>query len=157
MFRKKIIPYLSLRVLFIIAFISFGCSTVKKKAVLPESGMKAGRESSAKKIARQFTDDVVVFLNLHQIDLDNDGQKDIVALYTTRDANSRGVKVIKVRNGKGNIIYKHIFNNPFATMEIKKEIPRIIVKERSTAMFFSPISIYRWNGQMFVSEKRYKP
>jgi hypothetical protein len=144
MIKRHKIVLLGLQVLMIIVLFSLGCSTLKNKT-----------SSNPQACKKQVTDDVVVFLDLRQIDVDNDGEKDILALYLTRN-NLNGVKIIKTDNkGDGHVIFKQLFFTNNAAIKINNGIPMIIIKERfSIPFWFALKKTYRWNGEGFFSEKR---
>src|SRR3989338_488434 len=98
MVNKKIIKS-TVGFLFMTAFILSGCATTGKTGVSTQGGVK--------KMA--ISEDVLVFRDLQQIDLDAYGKKEIVAVYTT-SSNSTGVKVIKVNEReKGIIVFEKKF------------------------------------------------
>jgi hypothetical protein len=132
--------FFGLQILIII--FALGCVTTKNKTV-----------STKQVFPRKLTDDVVFFRNLQQVDLDNDGQKDIVALYVNH-YNLNAVKIIKPNNkGRGNVVFKQIFSSNDAVMRISNGTPVIIVKERFSIPWFTQKKAYRWNGEGFMSEK----
>lgn len=141
---------------FLMLFLLGGCvpahKVVSLKAVSPEvvSPTMVTRQETMKKIM----DDVLVFLDLQQIDLDKDGEKEIVAIYTT-GVNSTGVKVIKFSRDIGSIIFERIFSTPNTKFEVKKGIPTLIVYESNYVRGFSRLrKVYRWDGKSFKLEER---
>ena len=148
MVKKQVILAREIKILFIIIFLlglGGGCSTVSKKASLP-----AVKQEPQKRI----TDDVRNFLDLQQIDLDKDGEKEIIAIYAT-GVNSSGVKVIKFDKDRGNVIFERIFNTPNTKFEMKKGIPTIIVEEtvQATGCTGGRLkNIYCWDGKAFILE-----
>jgi len=119
----------------LILFLLSGCVTTSKA---PESEVKKG-----------VLDDVLVFRDLEQIDLDKDGVKEIVAIYAT-GINSTGVKVIKFHNDKGDVIFEHIFNTPSVKFAIKDNIPTLMVEETIQTTGSKLKSIYHWDGKAFT-------
>jgi len=124
-------------VLFIsILFLSSGCSTPPKQ-----------HESK-----KGVMDDVYVFRDLAQVDLDNNGGKEIVAIYTAA-LNSNGVKVIKFYGDKGKVIYEHVFDTPNVKFAMKGKVPTLIVEYKGEATGCSSgitRNFYRWDGNTFV-------
>lgn len=99
-------------------------------------------------------DDVSAFRDLQQIDLDNDGIKEIVAIYAT-PANSSGVKVIKFDKGKGDVLFEHVFtSSPNVKFVIQENTPTLIVEETIPAAGSKFKSIYRWDGKVFRPVKK---
>ncbi len=139
MVKKQVILMRGIEILFVLILsLLSGCVT-SSKAPKPQA-------------KRGVLDDVLVFRDLQQVDLDNDGIKEIVAIYATA-VNSSGVKVIKFTNDKGNIIFERILNSPNTKLEIKKGIPVLIVEETTQAIGCSGgriKSIYRWDGKAFT-------
>lgn len=128
-----------IKILFIILFLLGGCATtmhpVKKKP-------------SAKK---ELLADVVVFKDLQQIDLDKDGDREIVALYAT-GSNSTGVRVIKINKQKGKrIIFDQIFNTPDVKFKLKNDTPSIVVRQPEYLAGCGLTKIYHWDGRAFVA------
>lgn len=99
----------------------------------------------------KITDDIIIFNDLKQIDLDNDGKKDIIALYANNQ-DSKGVKVIKIKNGQSAVIFNRIFGPKQIKLEVQNHTPVIIIKE-GYSIFSHPKEIYRWNGKTFILEK----
>lgn len=96
-------------------------------------------------------DDVLVFSDLQQVDLDNDGIKDIVAIYAI-SADSSGVKVIKFHNSKGDVIFERVFDTPNLKFAMKDNVPVLIAEQKveiAGCMNGRLKSIYRWDGKAF--------
>jgi len=105
---------------------------------------------------RGALDDVLVFRDLQQLDLDNDGIKDIVAIYAV-SADSSGVKVIKFDNSKGNVIFERVFDTPNLKFAMKDNAPILITEQKveiAGCINGRLKSIYRWDGKAFkLAEK----
>lgn len=100
-------------------------------------------------------DDVSVFRDLQQFDLDNDGRKEIIAIYAT-SANSTGVKVIKFQGDKGEVAFERVFDTPNVTFVVKKK-PVLVVRKKGPAAGCSSKkskTLYMWDGKTFVSKKK---
>lgn len=94
--------------------------------------------------------DVLVFNDLKQIDLDGDGTKDIIAVYSS-NSNSTGVKVIKFHNDEGDVIFERSFNNPPGVKLIMEDDnPMLIVEMTNEATGRKMKDVYRWNGKAFM-------
>lgn len=94
--------------------------------------------------------DVMVFNDLKQIDLDGDGTKDIIAVYST-NSNSSGVKVIKFHNDDGEVIFERAFSNPPGVkLMMEGDTPILIVEMTNETTGRKIKDIYRWNGNAFV-------
>lgn len=129
------------KILFVlILFLLSGCAT-PPKAPMPKPQVKKG-----------VLDGVLVFHHLEQIDLDNDGAKEIVAIYTT-GINASGVKVIKFHNDTGDVIFERIFATPDVKFAMQGNMPTIITEETAQAAGCTRRvlkSIYRWDGKGFT-------
>ena len=140
---------------FVALFMLYSCATLDKNkdsaGLYKTQSIAKGRPFGLRKKGanKTLTYDVLGFLDLKQIDLDNDAQKDIIALYTNTEHLS-SVKVIKVRNNKGEVVYKQTMGNNDVRIDVENGMPVIIVKE---APFIFRNRILRWNGEAFVQEK----
>ncbi len=76
------------KVLFVIIILLFGCSPVKKKPV--------SLDLAKKEVKKSLLDEVLVFKDLQQVDLDSDGKKEIIGVYSTPAIYTTGVIVIKI-------------------------------------------------------------
>ena len=135
--KKQITTGFRMRILFVlILFLLSGCATTSK-APKPE-------------VRKRVLDDVLVFRDLQQVDLDNNGTKDIIAVYST-NVNSSGVKVIKFDKDKGDVVFEHVFNSPPNVKFVMEDnIPTLIVEETIQATGRKLKSIYRWDGKAFT-------
>ena len=135
--KRQISSIFKMKILFVLMlFLSSGCVTTSKAP-----------EPQARK---SVLDDVLVFRDLQQVDLDNDGKKEIVAIYSTA-VNSSGVKVIKFHNDKGDVVFERVFNNtPNVKFVMKDNIPSLVVEETGKIRGRKLKSIYRWDGKAFT-------
>jgi len=135
--KKQITAGFRIKILFVlILFLLSGCATTSKA---PEPQARKG-----------VLDDVLVFRDLEQVDLDNDGKKEIVAIYSTA-VNSSGVKVIKFHNDKGDVVFERVFNNtPNVKFVMKDNIPSLVVEETGKIRGPKLKNIYRWDGKAFT-------
>ena len=159
-------------ILFLTLLLLDGCSTAKKKPVAlsipvkqevalsmpvkqevvkPEKRMGANKGILVKKeIKKKITGDVLVFRDLEQIDLNHDGTKAIVAVYTTK-SNLGAVKVIKIIDEKtGEIIFKQTFNTTNIKFRMSKGKSLILVKEKDYLFGWGMNSVYQWDGKNFI-------
>jgi hypothetical protein len=127
----------------LILFFLSGCATTTK---VSQGWQKRGTKGAL--------DDVLVFNDLQQVDLDKDGQKEIVAIYTTnKPRHASGVKVVKFHNDKGEIIFERIYDSSNIEFVMKDNIPIIIVEKtvESAGCTTGKIrSYYQWNGKAFA-------
>ncbi len=138
MVKRQISNMLGLEIpLVLVLFLLSGCAT-------PSNAPKPQAQQGV-------LDDVVVFRDLQQVDLNNDGTKETVAIYTA-GANSSGVKVIKFLNGKGDVIYRQTFNTPNVKFMMKDNLPTLMVEQKSssTGWAMGTKSFYRWDGKAFT-------
>ena len=135
--KRQITAGFRIKILFVLTlFLLSGCVTTSK-APKPQ-------------VKKSVLDDVLVFRDLQQVDLDNDGTKDIIAIYSTT-LNSSGVKVIKFDKDKGDVVFERVFNNPpNVKFMMEDNIPTLIVEETIQATGRKLKSIYRWNGKAFT-------
>ena len=128
-------------ILFIsILFLSSGCLTPPKQPE-PKKGV---------------LNNVYVFRDLVQVDLDNDGEKEIVAIYTAA-LDSSGVKVIKFYGDKGKVIFEHVFDTPNVKFVMKGKFPTIIAEYKGEATGCSSgitRHFYRWDGNAFAAVRK---
>jgi len=137
--KRQITAGFRIKILFVLMlFLLSGCVTPSKPSKAPKPQVKKG-----------VLDDVLVFRDLQQVDLDNDGKKEIVAIYATA-VNSSGVKVIKFDNDKGDVVFGHVFNSQNLKFVMEGNIPTLIVEETIPATGRKLKSIYRWNGKAFT-------
>lgn len=143
--NPKRVFFLLPKVLFVVIILLFGCSTAKKKPVI--------QDVAKKEVKKTLLDELLVFKDLQQIDLDSDGIKEIIGVYSTPTIYTTGVVVIKIRGtGQKEILYKKIFNTPNVSLKIVRGLPNIIVvdKDSNTGCGFS--RVYRWDGKNFVEK-----
>ena len=134
--KKQITAGFRIKILFVLTlFLLSGCVTTSKT---PEP-----------EVRKSALDDVLVFRNLQQVDLDNDGKKEIVAIYATA-VNSSGVRVIKFDKDKGDVVFEHVFNSQNLKFAMEDNVPTLIVEETIQATGRKLKSIYRWNGKAFT-------
>jgi hypothetical protein len=131
-----------IQILCIIVFLLAGCATAKKT---PPQARQERRPS--------VWDGVSVFRDLQEIDLDGDGQKEIIAIYAAT-GNTSGVKVIKLHTGEGEIIFARAFNTPNTKFMVKKGVPIILCDEVGPTTGRRFKGAYRWDGRAFVLELR---
>lgn len=153
---KKSSEYIGITVLFAALFL-FGCAAMKVKKPAAEAPMPGGITQEKPEVVspkprvtkKKVLQDVLVFRDLPQIDLDNDGEKEIVAVYAI-DPQSSGVKVIKVSNEDGkNIIFKKAFGTPHIEFEVIDGVPAITVRELNPSGGCEVKKIYYWDGKAF--------
>ena len=134
--KKQITSSFKIKIVFVlILFLISGCVTSKTPKPVAKQGV---------------LDDVLAFRDLQQIDLDNDGKKEIVAIYAAA-ADSSGVKVIKFDKDKGDVVFERVFNSPPNVKFVMEDnIPTLIVEETIQATGRKLKSIYRWNGKAFT-------
>lgn len=127
-----------IKILFIILFLLGGCATTKPSA------MKKSRK-------KELLAGVVFFKELQQIDLDKDGEKEILAIYAA-GADSTGVRVIKSNRKKGeHIIFERVFNTPDVKLKLKAGAPYVIVRGSGQAAGCGLRKTYHWDGKAFVA------
>lgn len=135
--------YFNFKILFVLFFVLCGCSTLR---LSQESG-KPQAKTEIIQIA-ELTDDVVSFIDLKEIDLDNDGENEMVAIYNA-GLNLRGVKVIKLNNSTGRkVIFSKVFNTNDLRFKVKKGVGTLIVKYRNSAGC-GWNKFYVWQGKEF--------
>ena len=141
MHKRQITVACKMKILFLLAlFLLYGCATTQKAISL---------KTPKQNIRPRITDDVLAFLDLQQIDLDKDGVKEIVAVYST-GINSSGVKVIKLSQDTGSVIFKRIFNTPNTKLIVEKNIPTLIVQEKDYTTGRILKDAYCWDGKGFI-------
>jgi len=144
--RNKSLLALVVGGFFITALLCGGCATAPRKAVTqPEAGKPEAAAAQCPKV----TQDVKVFRALRQIDLDNDGSKEIVAIYDT-NSNVCGVKVLKDVNGQAQIIFEQIFEDPAVRFEVIEGTPTILFCQAVQNTGYKIDRSYSWNGTTFV-------
>lgn len=92
---------------------------------------------------------------VEEFDLDNDGQKEIIAKYII-GAHSSGVKVIKFQNDKPVILFDRGSGTPNTRFEIINNIPTLIFEESDYKPDYNTgkryEEMYRWDGETFVGK-----
>ncbi len=131
------------KILFVSVLVLCGCSTIRLSEKSDKSKAKDAVMQEPKII-----DDVVSFIDLKEIDLDNDGEKEIVAIYNA-GVNLRGVKVIKVNNSAGRkVICSKVFNTNDLRVKVRKGVFTLVVKDRNS-MGCGINRFYVWEGEGF--------
>jgi hypothetical protein len=132
-----------------------GCSTTKGQearfiAVKDEAatGKVTAFKPPEQNVVREIMPDVLVFRDLRQIDLNGDGHKEIIAVYTTK-TNLSGVRAIRDNNGKEEIIFEKIFDSPDIKLVVRNGTP-VIVCEATDPLGRRLRRAYCWNGSGFV-------
>lgn len=138
--RDKSLFLLAAGVVILAAVLSGGCVSAPKKALAPEPAAPQ---------LPQVTQDVKVFRALQQIDLDNDGSKEIVAIYDT-NTNVCGVKVLKDVNNQAVIIFEQVFDDPGVKFEVIKGVPKILFYQPAGDNGAKSNRSYSWDGKTFV-------
>ena len=155
-----------IRILFAAVFLLAGCATAKKKPQAGSIPIAPKQEVTAKKaIAKpeqlslpekkaeeKLSDDVQTFLNLQELDLDNDGASEIIAVYVN-SANVNCVKVIKtIAGNKGTVLFKESFPVSDIKLDIKGRLPILTVKKIDSATGRKSDKTYHWDGKAFICE-----
>jgi len=134
--KRQITDGFRIKILFVLTlFLLSGCVTTPK--------------ASKPEVRKGVLDDVLVFRDLQQVDLDNDGTKDIIAVYSTA-LNLSGVRVIKFDKDKGDVVFERVFNTPNVKFMMEDNIPTLIVEETIQAAGRKLKNIYRWDGKAFT-------
>jgi|GEM_PF-3169877 len=144
MSHNKYLLALGTGVFLAMTLFSGGCVSAPKAA-------KPGVPPSAAVVSQpqKVTQDVKVFRALQQIDLDNDGVKEIVAIYDTNN-NTCGVKVLKDVNNQARIIFERLFDDPNVKFEVVKGTPRIFFCQASQNAGPKTARSYSWDGKTFT-------
>ncbi len=130
MAKIQISGFIKAEVLFVVIFsLLSGCATPPKQQ--PK---------------KRILEDVLVFRDLQQVDLDNDGTKEIVAIYATSN-NSTGVKVIKLFDDNGNVVFERIFSTPDVKFWMKNKVGLLSVDSKSEPYGRKIRSVYRWDSK----------
>jgi hypothetical protein len=123
-----------------------GCVTAPKKIVTTPVVVQP---AAVVPPPHKVTQDVKVFRALQQIDLDNDGSKEIVAIYDTT-ANICGVKVLKDVDNQAQIIFEQVFDDPNVKFEVVKGTPKILFCQPVQNTGYKVNRSYSWNGKTFT-------
>ncbi|MCK9594163.1 MAG: hypothetical protein PHH68_00755 [Candidatus Omnitrophica bacterium] len=141
--RNKFLFALATGFFLLTAALSSGCVTASKKAdTLPAPGAAVPQPP-------KVTQDVKVFRVLQQIDLDNDGKKEIVAIYDT-NSNVCGVKVLKDVDDQAQIIFEQVFVDPGVKFEVVSGTPKILFCQPIQDTGYKMNRSYSWDGSTFV-------
>lgn len=146
--------------LFLIVLFICGCATseVKKQAlIIPEPTLSPALASEIKKpkicLSEKYplTYDVVSFRKLNYIDLDNDGDKDLIVTYISFFG-MLGVKAVRTDGDKAQTIFRRLYT-PDTNIIVKEDIPAIIVKENFYIFWKKTKNVFVWNGNIFTEDK----
>ena len=144
MLKRQNHIYRQFKILFVSTLLLCGCSTIRLSEKPDKSKVKNAVIDNKPKI----TDGVVSFIDLKEIDLDNDGEKEIAAIYNA-GPNLRGVKVIKVNNSAGRrVICVKLFNTNDLRFKIRKGVFTLIAKDRDS-IGCGVNRFYVWEGEGF--------
>lgn len=128
-----------------------GCAVKQKKELSPLYPPEHPREFVDTMLSdKKITGDIVFFKDIQQVNLDKDGEKEILAVFAGR-ANTSGVKVIKPSLGeeKG-VIFEQVFPTPNTRIVIKDDEYAIIAEDFDIGQERVVKKTYRWNGKAFV-------
>jgi hypothetical protein len=154
--------------LLLLCFLGGCATTVQKASLAPVPQLKAPAivmsvppqavkvvpvEAAKPKARNSIRDDVIVFRNLQMLDLEGDGRKEIVAVYTAK-AHTSGVKVIKFAGDQADIMYVHIFNSPNTKLAVRKGMPEIVSEEFDPFRGFPLKKTYVWDGKTFRQKQK---
>lgn len=136
--------FCGIRILFIMVFALCGCSAMRLSKKTGEA-----KESYVPNLTPKLREDVVRFIDLKELDLDNDGKKEIVAIYNA-GLNLRGVKVIKDNvPADKNVIFAKVFNTNDLRFELRNGLPMLIAKDNNSAGC-GLTKFYVWDGKGFI-------
>lgn len=142
-YKRQNYIYYQIKILFVIILVLCGCSTLRLAEKSDKSKVKYTINQKPK-----ITDDVLKFIDLKEIDLDNDGEKEIAAIYNA-GLNLRGVKVIKINNPAGkSVIFAKVFNTNDLRFKVRKGLLTLIVRDRDSAGC-GVNKFYVWEGEKF--------
>lgn len=143
MYKRQNHIYYQFKILFVAILTLCGCSTIRPSGRADKSKAKNAIIQEPK-----ITKDVLNFIDLKEIDLNNDGEKEIVAIYNA-GLNLRGVKVIKINNQAGRkVIFSKVFNTNDLRFKVRNGVFTLIVKERDSAGC-GLNKFYVWEGKEF--------
>ncbi len=130
-------------ILFMSILVLCGCSTIRFLEKSDKAKVKDAVNQEPK-----ITDDILNFIDLKEIDLDNDGENEIAAIYNA-GLNLRGVKVIKINSPAGrSVIFAKVFNTNDLRFKIRKGLLTLIVKDRDSSGC-GVNKFYIWEGKKF--------
>ena len=140
--RKKTMHY-RIKILVLFVLILCGCSGTR----FSEKSAKS-QDSYLLNQKPKVTADVVKFIDLREVDMDNDGKKEIVAIYYA-GLNLRGVKILKVDvQAEKNVIFTKVFNTNDLRFEERKGLLTLIAKDQDSAGC-GLNKFYVWDGTDF--------
>lgn len=144
--KRQNLIYYQTEILFMTILVLCGCSTIRFSEKSDKSDKS--RVKNAVNQEPKITDDVLNFIDLKEIDLDNDGGNEIAAIYNA-GLNLRGVKVIKLNKQAGRrVIFAKVFNTNDLRFKVKKGVLTLIAKERDSAGC-GLNKFYVWEGNEF--------
>ncbi len=143
MFTRQNLIYYRIKILFVFVLILCGCSTAGFSG---KSGKSEDNYSFNQK--PKITADVIKFIDLKEFDLDNDGEKEIMAIYNA-GLNLRGVKIIRVNSqADKTVIFTKVFNTNDLRFEARNGLFTLIVKDQDSAGC-GLNKFYVWDGKDF--------
>lgn len=146
--RKNYIVY-RFQILFIAFLLLCGCSTIRFSGKSDKSDKSNDKYAPNRKF--EVREDVLSFIDLKEVDVDKDGEKEIVAIYNA-GLNLRGVKVIKVNNQVGrNVIFTKVFNTNNLRLKVRQGLLILMVKDQYPAGC-GLNKFYIWDGKEFSPE-----
>jgi len=135
----------------VLAFMSAGCLTPERKG--PHVPDHPPELVNAILSQKEVTGDVVIFKDIRQLDIDKDGEKEIITVFAGK-ARTSGVKVIKPSLGEENsVIYEQLFATPNTQIVIKEGACTIIAEDFDLDKESVVKKSYHWNGKTFVPGK----
>ena len=134
-----------LNLLLVLFFLS-GCSTTKDTKI-PSQQLAHLAPTIDKR--DEFLEKVAVFRDLRQIDLDEDGREEMVAVYTSVD-NATCVRVFRINNNRQELIFKETFATPDVSFHIQNGVPLLVYKEYDASLRRRLNKIYHWTGERFT-------
>lgn len=140
--RKKAFSY-EVKVLCVFSLVLCGCTTARFSEKYDKS-----KDKYALNQRPRITEDVLKFIDLKEIDLDNDGEKEIVAIYNA-GLNLSGIKIIRVNSqADKTVVFTKVFNTHALRLEVRKGVLTLIVKDQDSAGC-GLNKFYVWDGKDF--------